>query len=400
MTLEKQDKLFFTFCLIDMLFLPYFPLITIAYSMPVVFWWWISRRELVAYEPEYKYIQMALIFIVISTLVSYLFYPQNIKDNTVYLLEMSAVFLYYIMFKYYVDNYDVNLEKWLFLFVLFVGAFAVLYNVDKSLYQSVKFIWNSRMSTMWATTAFKGYRFGFVWMDENNIAYMMNTIAFFLIISKCLSPLKKLMVLGVNLLVVVSTMSNGGRNSLLIVWGLYLVYMLFNLRKIRSPLSRYVSIGTLLSYIAVIVVIVLAIKYLPQYFDSTVFLESQERTSENSMESRYAIWTSVLSGAKWWQCIIFGSGGRTMVAGVARAPHNGHLYWILSFGMIVYYCYMYIFFRKRRGVSFTNWLAVVPFFLGFTINTMVGEPKVNEIIAVLIAYMSSPIYQEKLEEQY
>ena len=396
MTREKQDKLIFTFCLIDMLFLPYFPLITVAYSMPLVYFWWLCRRRSLRKVPEYKLILIAITMISVSTVFSYVQFPSNIKDNTVYLLEMSAVFLYYIMFKYYVDNYDVDLEKWLFLFVLFVGAFAVIYNVDKAMYQSLKYIWNARMGTAWSTTAFRGYRFGFVWMDENNIAYMINTIAFFLIVSTRVSSIKKLIVFGVNLLVVISTMSNGGRNSLILVWLAYLPYLLFHNRRIRNPFRRYVSVHSIVSFVVIVALICIAAKYIPQYFNSTVFLESQERVSENSLESRLSIWTSVAEGANWLQCILWGSGGRTMVAGVPRAPHNGHFYWILSFGMIVYVIYMYIFFRKRRNVAYKDWLSIFPFFLGFSINTMVGEPKVNEIIAVLVAYMSSPIYREKI----
>lgn len=393
MTLWKQDRLFFWFCLVDMLFLPYFPLITVAYSMPVVYFWWMLRRKSVQKQAEYKLVMLAIVLILLTTIISYILYPANIKDNTVYLLEMSAVFLYYIMFKYYVDRYNVDIEKWLFAFVLFVGMFAVLYNIDRALYQSVKFIWNSRMSTVWSTTVFNGFRFGFIWMDENNIAYMINTIAFFLIVSKRLSVLQKFIVFGINLLVVVSTMSSGGRISLILVWGAYLVYVLTHIRVIRNPFKRYVRLSTLLSVLLVVVLIFVSLQYvIPRFSNSTIYLESQERTSENSMDSRLQIWTSVAEGAKWWQCVFWGSGGRTMVAGVPRAPHNGHFYWILSYGMIVYYIYIYIFFRKRKGVSYKNWVAILPFFLGFSINTMIGEPKVNEIIAVLVAYMSSPLY--------
>lgn len=392
------DKIFFVFCLIDMMFLPYFPLITVAYSMPVVFIWWIMRKDIIGTVQDYSKVQISLVLIVLSTGISFLLYPSYIKDNGVYLLEMSAVFLYYIMFKYYMDRYDVDLEKWLFYFVLFVGAFVILYNVDKGLYQTVKNVWNSRMASEWSTTVFEGYRFGFVWMDENNIAYVISTIAFFLLVSKRFIFLEKIIILGVNLLVVVSSMSSGGRSSMMIMWVVYFIYLITHSRKIKNPFTRYVSYKSFFGMLLSIIVLIFAIKYLPSYVNSTVFIESKERVEANSLDSRLNIWTYVLQNTKWWLHTFIGTGGRTMVNGLPKAPHNGHFFWIIAYGGIVYFNYIYIFFRKRKNVEMKNWITLIPFFIGFTINTMVGEPKVNEIIAVLVAYISSSMYHNKTAE--
>lgn len=394
-SIEKTDRLFFKFCLIDMLFLPYFPLITVAYSMPVVFIWWAMRKNIMSTVENYSKVKVSVLLIIISTLISIAIYPSYIKDNMVYMLEISAVFIYFIMFKYYLDRYEVNLEKWLFLFVLFVGVFALIYNFDKSLYQTMKYIWNARMGTAWSTTSFSGYRFGFVWMDENNIAYMISTISFFLIVSKGFTLFEKSLIFGINLLVVVSTMSSGGRNSLIIMWGVYFAYLAMHPKKINFPISRYVSQREFVGIILFIFVIIIALKYVPNYFNSTIFLEAKDRAEANSLDSRLNIWKYVVQNTKWWLHVFVGSGGRIMVNDSPKAPHNGHFFWIIAYGAVVYYNYVYIFFRKRKKVAMKNWIALIPFFIGFTINTMVGEPKVNEIIAVLVAYISSPIYQKK-----
>ena len=65
--------------------------------------------------------------------------------------------------------------------------------------------------------------------------------------------------------------------------------------------------------------------------------------------------------------------------------------------MVFYVLFMYEFFRIRKNVSLKKFLFEIPIFIGFTINTIVGEQKF--IILYLLLYTMTFVNCDKLKEK-
>ena len=107
----------------------------------------------------------------------------------------------------------------------------------------------------------------------------------------------------------------------------------------------------------------------------------------------------ILNNTNIFSNIFVGTGGRQVIINNENiiAPHNGHLYFIYAYGMVFYALFMYEFFRIRKNVSLKKSLFEIPIFIGFTINTIVGEQKF--IILYLLLYTMTFVNCDKLKEK-
>jgi len=137
------------------------------------------------------------------------------------------------------------------------------------------------------------------------------------------------------------------------------------------------------------------VQQIPNYLATGVAMESFERISSNSGDSRFIIWQTVIQSVNFLEFIVIGKGGVTLVDGLKFAPHNGHFYWILGYGFIAYFIFMYLVFRKRKVTSLIKYIWIIPILIGFTVNVLLGEIKMMSIIMLLIACSSSAKYLGK-----
>ncbi len=395
---KQFDKFIFFFCIIDHMFMPYFWLISIPYSMPLIFYWSFTRYSKIAKDKELGYFQIIFIIMLLSTILGFIVYPSFIYNNIVYLVQYTAMFLYFFMFSYYVKNYDFNIKTILVIFIIVVDVFALLYNINKGLYHNVKLFWNFRSSLYINSTTYKGYigyRFSYYWMDANNIGYMMNAVIMYLYFNEKTSFFIKVFSLLSVLFVLVSCMSNGALLTFFLILILFVISRIISLISNNLKIIYTFRLSSILMFVVTIVgVYFIIVYYLPGYLHSNVAIESYNRIINNFSTSRFEIWSEIVQKENILKYLFFGFGGVVIVNGVNYAPHNGHFYIILSYGLIAYYFFMYLIFFKRKCTQFKEYIWVFPIFIGFTLNVLLGEIKMMGIILLLVACSSNRNYLE------
>ena len=393
------DKFVFYTCIIDCLFLPYIWFVSIPYTMPLLLYWVIRKfgilKNDIRYKSEYKLFTILFILMSLSTIFSFILAPQYAYKNIVFLILYTAMFLYYFMFLYYIDRYQSSIKIFMILFILFVVILAVFFNIDKAFYHNVILFWNLRSGISINDTLYQdyvGYRYTFIWMDANNIGYMMNAIVLYLWCNEKTSFFIKTFSLLSLLFVLVSCMSNGAFLSFGIGFGLYVIVKIFDILKGNHNKKYKITPINMLLFLITLFALYKIIPQIPNYLESGIAIESFERISNNSGDGRFLIWQTVIQSVNFSEFILIGKGGVTLVDGLKFAPHNGHFYWILGYGFIAYFIFMYLVFRKRKVTSIKKYIWIAPILIGFTVNVLLGEIKMMTIIMLLVACSSSRKY--------
>ncbi|MBH1939419.1 hypothetical protein I5677_00765 [Mobilitalea sibirica] len=386
---DRFDKFVFYACVIDCMFLPYVWFISIPYTLPLLYLWVIRRYHNIAVLKEFKVFAAMFFIMLFSTMLGLITAPQHLYRNLVYLLLFTSMFLYYFLFSYYLrTNASFQLKKILIIFMIFVVALAVIYNLDKALYQEFKLLWNRRSGISINETLYEGYvgyRYAFIWMDANNIAYMMNALLLYLWCNEKTSLLLKVCSVLSLFFILISCMSSGGLVSFIVAMFLYLLIKLQDMFQKKKRKEKFLLHPLdLFLYVALLLSLILILPRIPRFMETSVALEAMERFRNNSGESRFLIWEYILDNVNFFEYILFGRGGVTLINKMEYPPHNGHFYWILAYGFISYLQFMYLVFRKRKGTSFRRYVWIVPIFIGFTINVMLGEIKMMGIVLLLV----------------
>lgn len=392
---EYFDKFVFYVCVIDLLFLPYVWFITVPYSLPIILIWLLRRYSNIKQNKEFLLFKVMFAFMIISTVYSILVTPEYSYKNIVYLIQFTCMFIYYFMYLDYLARYNFRAKYILVAFMLFVVILAIVFNMDKSLYHNIKLFWNLRsgISTFGKTKeGFEGYRYSFIWMDDNNVGYMMNALVLYLWCNEKSNFLIKICSLCSLLLVLISCMSNGAVIAFGISIGLYLITTIIRINRTNKNKKYLITPLKIFLALASIIIIYVIINKIPDYMNTSIVRESLERMNGNSGESRIMIWRQIISKVNFLEYILIGKGGITIVDGYPVAPHNGHLYWILAYGFISYVIFMYLVFWKRKITKFREYIFMIPILFGFTINVLLGELKMMGIILLLIACSSSSKY--------
>lgn len=396
---NKWDYYVFLFALIDTLFLPYFWLVSVPLSLPVVIYWSIKRYNHIRVLNEFKLIKIMFLLMTFSTIIGSIIQPHNIYENCVFLIKYYYIFMLYLLFRSRLNSKDISLKKILLVFVFFVLIMAIVYYYDKNLYQSFKIIWNYKSNVFVSSRyiGLVGYRYSFIWMDPNNIGYMLTAVVMYLFTNEKTSFFTKIVLITSLGVVLIATMSNGSILAVMISLCVYLLVWIFT-RLLRAKVRFRVSINPVnvaLFYITILLIIYFIPK-IPNLLETTTAVEAFERFESNSGDSRFKIWTDIIKNISipdYFLYSILGKGGVTLVGQREIAPHNGHLYWILGYGLVSYLIFMYIVFRKRRNTPLIKYIWIVPVFIGFTINTMIGEMKLFGLIMLLVASSSNILYK-------
>ena len=85
-------------------------------------------------------------------------------------------------------------------------------------------------------------------------------------------------------------------------------------------------------------------------------------------------------------------------------PHSGHLYLIYAYGMIVYACYLFVFFWRRKQDAWSKMLHLIPLFACFSVNVGLIDARYTFASAVIFALgQTQPIIhptKKQLEPPY
>lgn len=391
----------FWLVVIDIFLLPYFNIVVIPLSFFVIILWAISNRDIVKYSEDYNGLIICTMLMVVSTIWGALVnsgFGVNF-DNIKRLLQYGISFEYLYFFRHYFSNHRPNLKKLLYVFIAFVVVLAMLFQVNPTIYSTICSIFNkgnAYISSSFLESINYGYtlRYGFIWTDQNNIAYALTGIIMFILLSYEHEIAETIILFVANVFVLFCCMSSGGWIGFVISWILYLLYSITSIKKPSLVISR----KALVSFILIVFVIFWAVDsgVISQFLESDLVNAATERF-ENNENSRTEIWLRILREESIFLHTLIGNGSTLIINGVHKAAHSGHLYWIYAYGMISYFIFMKKFFWF--GIQkLWKYIPVLSFFLCFTMNTMVGEQKLFLIYIMIVAYLREVDNRERSGE--
>lgn len=384
------DDLVFWFVITDILLLPYFNLIVIPLSFFVIILWVIQNRGIVKRSQDYKGLLLCVILMVVSTLMGTVVNSAYgvTFDNIKRLLQYGISFEYLYFFRHYFSRQRPNLKRILYIFILFVVGLAVIFQINPTIYSTICSIFNkgnAYISSSFLDSVYYGYtlRYGFIWTDQNNIAYALTGIIMFILIFFKHDFVETIVLFVANVFVLFCCMSSGGWIGFAISWLLYLLYRITKMKNTSLVISRKMLISFVL--IAFIIFLVVDSGILSQFMESDLVNAATERF-ENNENSRTEIWLRILEGENIFKHTLMGNGSALIINGVSKAAHSGHLYWIYAYGMLSYFIFMKKFFWFGTKKVW-KYIPIISFFLCFTMNTMVGEQKLLLIYIMIVAYL-------------
>lgn len=383
------DKRMMYFTVLDILFLPYFFVVSITYSFVAVIWWYQKRKPIIrSTNRDYNIFVYMCVLMIISALIGIILLPAAAKNNIVLTLQFIVSFMHFYVFKYYFDNYSFPLKKYLVIFSVFAALLAIVFTINTDIYFQIRHIWSPVQSTSDEEFMTGIIRYGFLWMDENNIAYIINAIMLFVICNERSALYEKIVVVICALLVDVCSMSRGGMLTFYTGLAMYgLLYISRRTEKRRTPKTKMI-VNVLLCAVVVVGVARMA----PSFINNEVTENSMERLEDRESDNRMAIYKKMLNEASFIEYSLVGHGNYITLGGRAIKPHSLHFYWVFAYGMVSYFMMLYIMFRKRKITKLSEYIWIWPYFFGCSINIIIGEEKAMCIGFLLLAACSSPRY--------
>lgn len=382
---KTEDLFVFWFCLIDILFLPYFWVVSIAYSLPVVVIWTLRRLGHVKFSKEIDILVLSILCL-LSTLFSGFTAPDFFYTNCVYFIQYMQMFCYFFLFSFVIQKYNVHIEKPLILFVLFVFLFAVVFNVSFERYISLRFFWNRRSFSQ-SYDIYSGYRFGFIWSDENNIAYALSAVYILLLGKENISMIWKMVLFFALCFVLIGSASTGGILSFIIA--IFLFLTTHHPRKRKYTICHIVALTIFVVLFFILLLIFINHGIINSLLNSDFFQNSTYRFSQKitpGNDSRVRIWMNFLENKPLYRYLLFGTGACTTLNHVRASTHNGFLYLTYAYGGIFCIVFCKLFFidvEKKSKIS--QRIFLIPIILGFILNIMFEEIKLAGLFVLLLA---------------
>ena len=386
LTSAKFEKYLLIFTLVDILFAPYVFFLATTYSQFFVFLWFILKDKRVFQRKELKFYYYIMFFIGLSVIISLFTIPNHflgeyVFDNFKRGLNIVMAISYYFFFSYFFKSRDVKLEKWIFALLIYVTLWGVLYYLNMSLFITIKRFFNpfDSVTNVFVLNTDFFNRYNFIWTDPNNIGYTIVGVVAFLIINKKTSNIVLIISVLALLFILLITMSGGS------VLTAFLVIPVSLLVRFQNSLNLWSRLFLILSIVAAIY---LTSKFSSQLTGSeigeTAILRLEDKTETE--EPRLRIWKRLFEAKNVLLYSFAGEGSNLFINGKPYPPHNGHLAFIFGFGIICYYMYVYLFFRKSKTQRWIDLLYITPFLLCFTLNVGIGELKFAAIMYMLVAY--------------
>lgn len=382
---QKIELFLFYFTILDILFFPYVFWIATTYSQIFVAFWFFTRKANCFSKNEYKLFLILIYLILLSTAISFFtvpveyYFSEGLIENIKRAIQLIFSMTYYFFFFYMFSHYKFDISKIAFCFVLYVGAWGVLYFYDFDLFIALKGIFNSKDSFLGMIDGMYIYRFSFIWADPNNIGYTMVGVTIYLLCNCKTGFLKGMSTVFVLVFVLFLTMSSGSWLSFLLFFPIPFFLWVFESLKKTSAFNR------LIVFVLFVGATSFIIYNFIEFQKSELGTIAMERVENNSGDSRFVHWKNTLNDKIIPLYVFCGEGYQTFVKGIPYSPHSGHLLLYFGYGLIGYLIFMYITFRKRRGDSLYSYQYMLPFLICFTINIAIGELKFIGLLYLFIA---------------
>lgn len=376
---------------IDLLVFPYFPFFAITLFFWLLFVYLLMEKKIYFRRNDIFCFLIFIFFAIVSTCYSYLFdnnaelfFSENLKR----LLQLVLFFIYYFCFYNFFYKYkDISqkyMERMVACFFYAVFLFVLLYFIDFNSFLYFKSIFNANdgFITMFEDGSNEIYRFSYIWTDPNNIAYaILGTYLFSILVLK-LEPFKQILYFFIVLSVCLASMSTTA-------WLILLSVVI--------PTTIVMNYKNVFLYLLFILFVILGIDSL---INTVAFENAWNRFQDNSVnsesgQSRLVIWSKVVSiyVDELLRYLFIGQGYQLHDSNVPIKPHNGVLLILFGYGFVALLSFIYLFFGVKID---RKSIFVIPFFLCFFINVMIGELKLVLWYLMMLAYVRALSLSDKL----
>ena len=385
---KDWDRYIFLFIIIDVLFLPYFPLMSVSFSVPFVILWGTSHIRTLFKGKEANIILLIILLMLISTLINPLFSGKTVLQTS-FSTAVKRYFQYAISLclllccKQAFYLYEIKLDKILFAFVIFVCIFAILFFLFPYRYASIKhLISRVDLHTYRFLLGNVTYRFNYLWADPNNIAYATVGVESFLLMKGNLSIAKQYTMIGCSAFIVLASSSAGGMISFVLVNLLVIAH-----KMITSPgyYFNYKPASIFMFFLCTLVVwLVITQTDIISKVLMNLLIKFQDRMTTYRAGSdisggRWEDFLGAISMLTPW--MLFIGGGQE-----GFTTENGHVYIIGMYGFLVYIGLIILLFGKFKNQKIYDYIWILPFFIGFTMNIGIGEYKWLAIFIILLSF--------------
>lgn len=393
------NKICFWLITVDILFLPYLSFMAVSASVLIVALWVLFNYNKIVHDREGSFFIIMLFLMFFGTIMC-LLYTGPVRLETTFGTAVKRFFQYalcfgtYFFYKDYFGKHEVNIKKIILFTIIYMAIFALLYQLFPREYATFKIAINPADNhTVRYLANSVNYRFNYLWTDPNNISYLVAGIAAWFLLQKDISNIQKLFVLVISTYIAFCTVSNGGLIILLLMC--FIVFF----RSLVNALKNGIKVRTFFFVWSVIIVIFIVIKATNildsinlKYF--SVFIERLGQYSSSSTGGRLE---DLLYSFRFLNPImlIMGTGNEGF------SYEIGHIYWIGMYGVPAYIIFMWLMFRKTPKQKWSQYIWIIPFFVGFTMNVAIGEYKWMAIYLMLLAYsrVSATVQENTYEDE-
>ncbi|SFD73616.1 O-antigen ligase family protein [Flavobacterium phragmitis] len=379
---DKLKTLLGYFILIDLLLLPYFQLVIMPISLPIVFFLFISNDIKIKNDLDFKLIIAFSFGVLISVIFSLLArdYQAFFKDNLKYAIQLISSFLFLFYFKSLNDLESKKVIWILHVFFVIMLGFVVLFMSDP--FGTIEFIKNFYGKTTVAEEDFMyDFRFAYLFSDPNSAAYFVLMIYGYLL-HNFYSSKKMLLISIITLVITLLTQSNGALGAFLFM------SIIFGLKKFKENLNfKYVIIASIF-----ILFLIISIAYLIDNRQDYILVESVYNRTFNATErvdgggGRFHHWQNLFV----MYPLPFGRGHTLFVDGSLKPPHSDFFGLLYRYGFVSLTFYLIFFLKHFRA----NLFIYIPAITCFAINELLADQKLFSIFLILI------VLNEKFKIKY
>lgn len=366
--IKKQNVIVYLL-IFDILFLPYIKFIGTSLSSILLILILIFNFNTIFSIKRNLLIYVFIILAILSFIISCFRIPMYKLTNLSRLVILVMTMLLFIYLKKCKALNKIHIEKIFFVYLIFNAILALIFYFNVGDYFQLKNIW-SLSSTQYDsdTTANVLTRFCGIVSDPNNCACLTISICAFLDNYKL--PKKYLLLKNIlSIFIIVATMSVSGIMCLLFYFSF--IYIL------RPLFEKRVNILNIIINIFSLILIISIILALLSNDIGSLLIDRIELNSTGG--GRIERWINILNNFNILKYIIVGLGGTLVLNGEILNPHNGFLYLIYNYGLIVAIIFTFkiiVPFFKSVPKLFKENLFFVFFLINFVYNTVLIDYRV------------------------
>jgi len=366
------------FAMFDLLLLPYFQLVIIPFSLPVLVLAMLVLDTRIRNDSYLLLFGIVVAGVVLSLGASYFVSasPEYLTDNAKRAFQVCSTFVYFFYFRWVARHAPLDVRPLLRLFLAWFWILSIAFMLRPGVTgEFLRMVYGRLVSS--EKQFAQHLRFSYLFSDPNTAAYFVLVAASALLMS---ARTLRLQVLLLTLLapLVFLTQSRGA----LVVYVLMGLVTIYPPRRLARTLLSVRRAGILLFVVVGLVAVLIYLKESGnEQFEAVTM--AYERLFEASSEeyltgtSRTEIWQRFTSSHL---PLPLGRGYVLAVAGVAQGPHSDVLRITYGYGLIALVAIMLFYFRRLWAYP----ALILPALMAFLINSLCDEQKLTALFLALL----------------